>query len=305
MSLHIASFENALFVSFSHPHTAAALRTLSRSIGSGQVHVLGVVPPAPRLQQLFTPRETTDHVEATLRSALRADLEHWVKQATSGQDLARFTVEVATGHVVAAVLERIAEHDHDLLAVTGHPDDPAARAVISRLQRKSPVPVWVLRPDRSRRRRILAAIDIDHDHHGLDHRILAAARWLARPGDEIHVLSAWELMGEATMRSSPFLSHSDEEIDRLRSDCESRVRHELEALLSDHDLGDVVVHVHVANEPAAEAIVHEVARSSINQIVIGTIARHGIPGFVVGNTAEQLLTEVGCSEFVVKPPLPI
>lgn len=306
MSLHHASFENPVFVTFSHPHTAAALKTVVQAVRpvGGRVHVLGVIPPAPRLQRLLTPRETSDHVEATLRQALCDDLAEWVTKATGERAPADVTFDVMTGHVVGTTLEQIAEHDHDLLVVTGHPDDPVARAIITRLQRKSPVPVWVLRPDRTRKRRILAAIDADHEHHGVDHRILAAATWLTRPGDELHVLSAWELMGESTLRSSPYLSTPEHEIERLRHECEHRLRTELDELLAEHELDGIDLHVHVRNGPASEQIVEEVEHDHITQLVIGTIGRHGIPGFVVGNTAEQLLSQVTCSEFVVKPPVP-
>ena len=305
MSLHTASFRNALFVTFSHPHTAAALRTVVESVrpAGGRVHVLGVLAPAPALQRLLTPRETTEHVETTLRDALCDDLAAWVAKASGEPAPEDVTWDVVTGHVVAATLQQIAEHDHDLLAITGHPDDPVARAIITRLQRKSPIPVWVLRPTRARRRRILAALDVDNDHHGLDHRIIAAARWLARPGDELHVLTAWELLGESTMRSSPFLATPEEEVERLRAECVQHLHTGLEQLLAEHDFDGVDVHVHVRNGPPAGMIVAEVERSSITDIVLGTIARHGIPGFVMGNTAEQLLNEVDCSEFVVKPPV--
>lgn len=302
MSLQTASFRHAIFVTFSHPHTAAALRTVVEAVP--EVHVLGVIEPMSAMQRLLTPHDTTEQVESALRESLHTDLDNWVSTAGRGHRPDGVTTEVATGHLVATVLDRISEHDFDLLAVTGHPDDPAARAVIARLQRKSPVPVWVLRPDRSRKRRILAAVDVDRDHHGLDHRILAAANWLARPGDEIHVVAAWELIGEATLRASPFLETPEAEISRLRAECETRVVDEVAALVAEHPAADgVEVHVHVRNGRPADVIVDEVGHAAINQIVIGTIARHGIPGFVIGNTAEQLLTEVACSEFVVKPPL--
>lgn len=303
MSLHTASFENVLFLTFSHPHTVPALRTVVDTVRPGGVHVVAVLPPAPRLQRLLTPHETIEHVESTLRRALDDDLVDWIRTAAGGRDAEGVTRQVLDGHVVAEVLGLIAENDHDLLAVTGHPDDPVARAVITRLQRKSPVPVWVLRPTTARKRRILAAVDVDDDHRGLDHRILAAARWLTRPDDELHVLAAWELMGESTLRSSPFLSTPDEEVDRLRRECERRVRLDLDDLLAEHDLDGVDLHVHVRNGPAPTVIADQVDRSSINHLVIGTIARHGIPGFVIGNTAEQLLSRVECSEFVVKPPV--
>jgi nucleotide-binding universal stress UspA family protein len=37
-------------------------------------------------------------------------------------------------------------------------------------------------------------------------------------------------------------------------------------------------------------------------IVMGTVARTGIPGFIMGNTAEAILNQIDCSVLAVKPP---
>lgn len=298
------TFTNAVFVTFSHDHTAQALRSVLELVrrDGGRVSVLAIIPPAPALQRLLTPRETSEHVEAVLRGALFDDLHGWVAKAAGEAHPTDVTVDVLTGHVVAEVLHQVVEHDHDLLAVTSDPGDPVARAIIKRLQRKSPCPVWAIRPSRARKRRILAAVDTDPDHHGLDHRILAAARWLARPGDRLHVVTAWELLGESTLRDSPFIGSGPEAVDELMAQCERDHRTTLEDLVAEHDFSDVDLHLHVEHGVAAHVIVDQVGDHDINQLVMGTIGRTGIPGFVIGNTAEQLLTEVQCAEFVVKPP---
>ena len=302
-------FGNVLFVSFSHPHAASALRSVLELVGrdDGRVRAMAVIEPTPKLQRLLTPRDVTEQIEEALRHTVTDDLREVVAKAVAHRAAAgmEVEVEVATGHVVGEVLQRIVDRDHDLLAVTGHPDDPFARAVIKRLQRKSPCPVWAIRPSRARKRRILAAVDTDADHHGLDHRIFAAARWLARPGDELHVVTAWELLGESTLRSSPFLGTGEHDIDELRAGCEHDHRLTLEQLVADarfDDVDDVDVRLHVRNGAAAEAIVDIIQQHRINQLVLGTIGRTGIPGFVIGNTAERLLGEIECSELVVKPP---
>lgn len=47
----------------------------------------------------------------------------------------------------------------------------------------------------------------------------------------------------------------------------------------------------------------ELARHQrINLLIMGTVARTGISGLVMGNTAEQILDDVGCSMIAVKPP---
>jgi nucleotide-binding universal stress UspA family protein len=35
---------------------------------------------------------------------------------------------------------------------------------------------------------------------------------------------------------------------------------------------------------------------------MGTVARIGIPGFIMGNTAETILNHIDCSVLAVKPP---
>jgi hypothetical protein len=37
-------------------------------------------------------------------------------------------------------------------------------------------------------------------------------------------------------------------------------------------------------------------------VVMGTVARTGIPGFIVGNTAEMILSQIACAVLAVKPP---
>jgi nucleotide-binding universal stress UspA family protein len=43
------------------------------------------------------------------------------------------------------------------------------------------------------------------------------------------------------------------------------------------------------------------AKKRIDLIVMGTVGRTGIPGFLIGNTAETVLRQVNCSVLAVKP----
>ena len=40
----------------------------------------------------------------------------------------------------------------------------------------------------------------------------------------------------------------------------------------------------------------------IDLIVMGTVARTGIPGLIIGNTAESTLSQIHCSVLAVTPP---
>lgn len=52
---------------------------------------------------------------------------------------------------------------------------------------------------------------------------------------------------------------------------------------------------------ADEVILSAVEQLEPDLIVIGSVARHGISGMLIGNTAERVLRQVACSVLTVKP----
>ena len=60
--------------------------------------------------------------------------------------------------------------------------------------------------------------------------------------------------------------------------------------------------VHVVAGPPVDVIPATIARLHADTLVIGSVARSGISGAVMGNTAERLTDTVSCSVIVVKPP---
>ena len=59
--------------------------------------------------------------------------------------------------------------------------------------------------------------------------------------------------------------------------------------------------VHIVKESPDIAILNHIDTHKVDLLVMGTIARTGIPGVIVGNTAERLLPQIPCSVLAVKP----
>ena len=59
--------------------------------------------------------------------------------------------------------------------------------------------------------------------------------------------------------------------------------------------------VHFVMEPPDVAIMKCVERQGVDLLVMGTVGRTGISGFITGNTAERLLPRIPCSLLAVKP----
>jgi len=66
---------------------------------------------------------------------------------------------------------------------------------------------------------------------------------------------------------------------------------------------DPTVTVHVADSDGLpdHAIRQFIDDHQIDLLVLGSAARHGLSGLLVGNTSERLLPKVPCSVVVVKP----
>ena len=70
---------------------------------------------------------------------------------------------------------------------------------------------------------------------------------------------------------------------------------------TDHHTLTRPVEIEVVDGPAEKAVLEAIDRHEIDLLVMGTIAKGGIAGLLLGSTAEHLLPRVPCSALVIKP----
>ena len=293
-------FHNVLFAPLASRGNVAALRHVATLVRRDEaaLTVVGVIPEPSRLQQML---HGADHVDAVLAASHR-DVHRRLSRCVGVVSDLEVTTIIDVGNPVLALVMRSIAAEHDLLVVTsdgGHDDQAALR----RLIRKSPCPVWVIRPSRATRVRVLAAIDPEPDEQGLNRAILEIATSMADAADgELHVVSAWELFGEATMQSSAFIHIEQDEIARQHDRVERAHERAVEDLVRRYVTDVDVASAHVECGPAPQVISDVVRRARINLVVMGTFGRTGVSGLVMGNTSEAVLDELRCSVIAVKPP---
>jgi len=293
-------FGNVLFVPLATRGNAAALRRVVSFVrrDDAELTVVGVIPEPSHFQRLL---HGSDHVDAVLTASHR-DMHRRLARCVNAVEGLEASPIIDVGDTTLAVVMRAIAARHDLLVVTsdgGHGD----RATLRRLIRKSPCPVWVIRPTRAAHVRVLAAVDPEPYEQGLNQSILEIADSMAVTDDaELHVACAWELFGEATMQSSAFVHVDPGEIDRQRREVETAHRRAVDELVDRHVTHAGVVETHVVSGSAATVIADLVEHERINLVVMGTFGRKGISGLVMGNTAEVALDELRCSVLAVKPP---
>ena len=293
-------FRNILFSPLGKQENSLAVRNVAKLVNGApaRLTLFGVVPAPSGVRRFLPWADIEEELQQRQLAEMERQLSKWGRRV--GCSSADTIVEV--GNPALSIIERVLVKHHDLVVVTTD-DDREDRATIRRLLRKCPCPVWVIRPTRARTQRVLAALNPDPDEAELNRLIIElAASMVQLHGGELHVVHAWELFGESTLRSSAFIHASAAQIDEmLRTEREAR-QLALDELLSHSTVAEAPWRIHLEKGPAPDVVPRLAALLRTNVLVMGTVARSGIRGLVMGNTAETILDEVHCSVIAVKPP---
>lgn len=286
------------------PPTLRAAVDLSK-INNARLTVVDVVAPMAAWRRKMNVEGRVVDVEAAILHDREERLRHLLGSTRDGLDV---EVVETVGEPFIEVIQRVLDHAHDLVVVgepvAERPDEPHLSSGVMRLLRKCPVPVWVMRSGRSGAGRVLALVDPEEDDpvsDGLNDLVIELAASISRRrGWELHLGHAWSLAGEATLRSSPYVSLPGSMIDVMVRDTKAMRRGELDALAIRHvTVSERSIHM-VAGEPGV-ALPRLADRLDVDLIVMGTVGRTGLVGLVIGNTAETVLRSVRCSVLAVKP----
>jgi universal stress protein E len=170
------------------------------------------------------------------------------------------------------------------------------------LLRKCPCPVWLAGPSsRPRPRRIMAAVDAGSTEPGeaaLNQAILDLAVTIRDfETAQLSVVYAWSAFGyeflQRRMSASDLKAFTDATHESAARDLERAV-----AALGARRAG--VEALAIEGEPY-EVLPGFAESHEIDLVVMGTVARTGLAGFVMGNTAERILSRLRGSVLAVKP----
>jgi nucleotide-binding universal stress UspA family protein len=217
-------------------------------------------------------------------------------------------IQVVAGTSFIELIRAVQRHDFDLLIKAPHPPTGLTQRLLYgsfdlHLLRKCPCPVWIDRPESAHPyRNILAAVDSsDLANLELNRLIMDLASSLAaKESAKLHVLHAWQMTGESTLRSGR-ARISAAEVEKLLAETQQSHRQRLDDLLVAYGLSTADPGVRLVKEKPAKAIAERAEEINADLIVMGTVGRTGIPGFIIGNAAEDVLRTTRASILAVKP----
>jgi len=300
--MNMQRFERILFVNDADVNAAPEFRRAVHlaAVNGAQLTVIDVGQELPRtmekLQKAFNKvNEDRLHV---LSEMARAD----------GIEI---NMRVPVGIPFIEVIKEVMQGGHDLVIKSAEGRGSLSGMLFGttdlHLLRKCPCPVWIIKSSKRKRyARILAAVDPDPSepaNAGLNKQILELASSLAtREHSELHILHTWYFTYESSLRSGRF-KVPKAEVDRMVRDTRNLHKLWLDELLAQHDFQELTVKVHLLKGDPGDVIPAIAHKKRVELIVMGTVARTGIPGFIIGNTAEKALNAVDCSVLAVKPGL--
>lgn len=203
-----------------------------------------------------------------------------------------------------AVIQKVLRDKHDLV-IKGGAQSRGIDQLSMRLIRKCPCAVWIIRSTHSGEfKRIMAAVDVSSTHEEtkqLNTKIVELAFSLAqREQGEAYCTHAWLLEHESMMRG-PRFNVDDEEIEEFKVEMHSARRNALLNLIDQSNTPISDDNIRIVEGKTVDVIEEELEELKIDVLVIGTVARSGIQGLLIGNTVETILNKLGCTVLAVKP----
>lgn len=262
----------------------------------------------------------TSHASAASRTVYeqmvaerREELEAFVRSTTPKE----VTVEtkVLTGKTFVEIIREVLRFDRDLVVKSIEKDDRKHQEFSftdMKLMRKCPCPVWLIKTtQQTGYREILVGVEYEPENPENDelnrHLLEMSASLAIAEFSELHVVHAWRLENESFMRG-PRMGYTNAEVDTMVREEEAKRQQWLTAIVAEccatlgQEAADYLKpQLHMV-EGSARNVVPQCAKDlGAELVVLGTVARTGISGLLMGNTAEAILDQIDCSVLAVKP----
>lgn len=307
-------FSNILFVADPTTDNSAAFGRAVELANNNQAEltVAGIVETSEKHKTALD--SETEKLLRAMVDERREELELLLRNASGSG--ASIEAKILVGKGFLEVIREVLRFEHDLVIKNAESIHGVALLFGStdmKLLRKCPCPVWVIKSARQRRnRQILVALDHDPEDTQVDSlnaQLLQMATSLAlSESADLHAVHAWLLPHEDFLRSAR--SHlSVEDVDKAVEEEEHNRRRWLESLIDKHcgaggqeAVDYLKPQLHLVKGSPDHLVPDLAERLGAEVIVMGTLGRSGIPGFFVGNTAENILHQVDCSVLAIKPP---
>jgi nucleotide-binding universal stress UspA family protein len=265
--------------------------------------LIDVIKPVPRVLGFMTDSASPKEMERLLVEDHRRKL---LERAAEFSDTGvRIDVMVRVGDPATEMIREVLHSGIDLVINSAEHLRDQARffgGIARSLLRLCPCAVLMLKESaHGDFGQVVAAIDVDASdkpHQDLNYAIAELSLEIARQDEaQLNLVTVWDDPMEMPFRQRA----GDAEVDAAIQRHEAEIHKRIAALLGVPDLSAEPVQVHIRRGSAARVIEQVVEEVRADLLVMGTVCRTGVAGFLIGNTAEAVLGDVSCSVLALKP----
>ncbi len=237
------------------------------------------------------------------RQALRLRAHEELRRVIAPYEAAgaRIRQEVLVGAPFVEIIHAVQLEGYDLVVTGTRGHAAVKRALVgstaTRLARKCPCPVWIARPrETGELRSVLVPLDFsDTSRKTLE----TAASLASSTGATLHLLHVYDT---ADMYGVPVLpEEAKAEFARYRRQVRRAALGQLKRMSDALSPQPGKTTLSLAPGIPWKAIRTTARRIGADVIVMGSVGRGGIPGLLIGNTAEKVLHAADASVLIVKP----
>lgn len=217
----------------------------------------------------------------------------------------KFSVIVRLGIPFVEIIKVANEFKADLIVIDTRCQNKTQAcqrgSTIRHLMRKSAIPIWSIAIRHTPIRRIGVAVDVSSSEHStFNEKILSLALEVCvSTRAEMILLHAWRLDLEGFFRK--WGSYRDLDIDLIAKEMRSDRVERMKSLLAPYKDSSVTQQIKILEGEAKVVIPRFVMEQEIDMMIMGSLSRTGIAGFLMGNTAESMLDKLTCSVLTLKP----
>ena len=273
--------------------------------GNAELDILTVMEEVPQYAGRLVQRP---HIDATAEAIKQESVRRLETLAAPLKAAGlKVNVHVSTGTPFLEIIRTVLRHHHDLVMKTIEPERRWRQMFLGstdmHLLRKCPSALWLMQPaEPARYRRILVAVDPDVEdqvERELATHLLHLGISLAQFEEaELLVGHAWSPFAEAKLKSHLSMA----EFSSYLRTCKQESTARLQTFLSTTCVDIPPDSMRLARGKADVVISRLARRHAVDLVVMGTVGRSGIPGLLIGNTAERMLNQLECSILTLKPP---
>lgn len=312
-------FKNILYVaqaSITHEKGIARAVSLAEN-NQADLTVIEVVPVVTVSIDMPPSGPTSAELQTAIVNNRRVELESLIAPYKKRINI---RLDVLVGKTFHEAIRAVIRNKYDLLIKPAENPNFIERLFGSddmHLLRKCPCPVWLMRAEEKENYAcIMAAVDFSLDtpdtshtaDQNLNQHILELSSSVALSDfTTLHFVHVWDAPAEMMVRS--WSDKPDENgmsyVEGERSRHEkalSRLRDQLRDRIGKEAYDRLSPQFHLLRGAASRVIPETAKKLQADLVVMGTVARTGIAGLFIGNTAEAILEQLQCSVLAVKPP---